>query len=158
MYRIAAFIIGLMAGLAAPAFAESTGDPITEDQPETIRVKDLLAEGGYREVKPNWQEINKHPLGSEGNPVRCDMPSGERLYLQRLRCPGGTHPNFDRKGSVGLGPYSAIMDVYNVECPAADKMEPQSIYMDMYHPNYQEKRAVPGFTIDLPPASGNPVP
>lgn len=157
MTRIAPFILGLMACLAMPVAAEPT-TPAAEDQPETIRVKDLFAEGGFREVKPDWQEINKHPLGSEGNPVRCDMPPGERLYLQRLRCPGGTRPKFDRNGSVGLGPYGAIMDYYHVECPEADKMKPQAVYMDMYHPGYQEKRPVPGFTIDPPPAWSNPTP
>lgn len=152
MCRIAVLILGLMIGLAAQATARTADDQTAGDQPETIRVKDLLAEGGFREVKPDWREINKHPLGSEDNPVRCDMPPGERVYLQRLRCPGGARPQFDRRGSVGLGPYGAIMDVYNVECPVADKMEPQTVYMDMYHPDYRETRPVPGFTIDPPPA------
>lgn len=137
--------------MSAAALAETV-----PERPETITVKDIFAEGGVKEIKPDWEEIDKHKLGSQGNPVRCDMPRGERLYLSRLRCPGGAAPKFNRDGSDGMSPYDAIMDIYTVTCPEADGMEPQTIYMDMYHPNYREKRPVPGFTIVPPIESVHP--
>ena len=89
-------------------------------------------------------EIEKHPLGSAENPVLSEGPPGERAYLIRLRRPEGRAPTFERNGSVGIGPYGAIMDVYNVACDAPAM---HHIYMDMYHPGHVEKRAVSGFTI-----------
>jgi hypothetical protein len=133
--------------------AAQADDP--PDQPETIMIRDIFS--GTKEVRPDWDEINKHALGSPGNPVRCDMPEGEQMYLARLRCPGGKGPRFSRDGSAGASPYGAIMDIYTVTCPDADKMEPQKVYMDMYHPDYQEKRAVPGFTIVPPVEPVHPV-
>jgi hypothetical protein len=128
----------------------------TEEEPEfpeTIQVSDFFAEGGLREVRPDWDEINKHPLGSAKNPVRCNRPPGQRAYLARLRCPGGTAPRFSRDGSMGFGPFETIIDQYSVTCPPADKIaSDHKVYLDMYHPKHLEKRAVPGFTI-LPPPS-----
>lgn len=88
--------------------------------------------------------VDRLPLGSEGNPVRAQMPAGEREYLSRLRCPDGTPPTFERLGSVGLSPYGAIMDVYSVQCGTAAPVE---VYIDMYHAGYIEKRPVEGFSI-----------
>jgi hypothetical protein len=84
-------------------------------------------------------------LGSKAAPVRCDKPGGERAYLQRLRCPDGTTPSFNRVGSMGHGGYGHIVDLYSVRC--ADTGITHKIYMDMYHPGYVEKRPVPGFTL-----------
>jgi hypothetical protein len=91
-------------------------------------------------------KVRKHPLGSSGNPVRAEGPGGERAYLQRLRCPEGTPPIFNRIGSSGngLSPYGAIMDLYEVACDAPPA---RTIYIDMYHPGHVESRAVPGFTM-----------
>ena len=84
-------------------------------------------------------------LGSKTAPVRCDNPGGERAYLQRLRCPDGTTPSFNRVGSMGYGGYGNIVDLYSVRC--ADTGKTHEIYMDMYHPGYVEKLPVPGFTL-----------
>lgn len=89
------------------------------------------------------------PLGSEKNPVRSDMPPGERAYLSRLRCSDGTPPRFDRAGDVGPGPYGGILDLYDLRC-ASGQPATSEVYVDMYHPGYQEPQAVPGFTI-VPP-------
>jgi hypothetical protein len=89
-------------------------------------------------------ETRKHPLGSASNPVLAEGPAGERAYLQRLRCPEGRAPTFDRAGSAGLSPYGSIMDVYQVACDAPPM---HSVYIDMYHPGHIERDAVPGFTI-----------
>ena len=88
--------------------------------------------------------IEKHALGSKDNPVRAEMPPGERAYLSRLRCPDGTPPTFEREGSDGLSPYGSIMDIYAVQCGSS---APVTIFIDMYHPGYVEQRAVSGFTI-----------
>ena len=86
-----------------------------------------------------------HPLGSEQNPVRANMPQGQRAYLERLRCSDGNAPAFQRGGSVGSGPYGSIMDVYALECLSGQPAK-ASVYMDMYH-DHVEDRPVPGFTI-----------
>jgi hypothetical protein len=92
--------------------------------------------------------VDAAPLGSEGNPVRCEAPKGERAYLNRLRCPSGDAPVYERAGSVGEGPYKTIMDVYEVMC--AEWPDAVSIYMDMYHTGYTESRPVPQFSIVAP--------
>lgn len=88
-------------------------------------------------------KAEQSPLGSRANPVRENMPEGERAYLRRLRCPGGEAPAFERKGSVGLGVYGNIVDLYGVACPGAASVD---VYMDMYHDG-PENRPVPGFTM-----------
>jgi hypothetical protein len=87
-----------------------------------------------------------HPLGSKENPVRAEMPQGQRAYLGRLRCADGKRPKFERVGSFGAGVYGRIIDGYEVVC---DDSEPAKtmIFMDMYHPGHAEAAAVPGFTI-----------
>src|SRR5215217_6682079 len=46
-------------------------------------------------------EAERHPLGSQENPVRAEMPPGQRDYLARLRCSDGRAPLFEREGSFG---------------------------------------------------------
>lgn len=84
-------------------------------------------------------------LGTRQNPVRVSGPAGERAYLARLRCSDGTTPAFERGGSVGVGPYGNILDIYDVRCPSGSPPGAE-VYMDMYH-NRAEDAAVPGFTI-----------
>ena len=73
------------------------------------------------------------------------MPPGQRAYLARLRCSDGTAPAFQRRGSMGIGPYGAIVDLYDLKC-AAGTPATAAVYMDMYH-DHVEDRAVPGFSI-----------
>jgi hypothetical protein len=89
-----------------------------------------------------------HPLGSEQNPIRGSDPAGERAYLQRLRCSDGSAPEFERGGSVGVGPFGNILDVYDVRC-ATGTPASSSVYMDMYH-RHVEVRPIAGFTISAP--------
>ena len=86
------------------------------------------------------------PLGSQKNPVRAEMPMGERAYLARLRCSDGKVPQFQRRGSTGSSPYGNIMDIYDVNCGEAAPGRVE-VYMDMYHRGYTERQPVPGFTI-----------
>jgi hypothetical protein len=108
----------------------------------------LSGQAPRKELTPQQlAKIQEHDLGSAENPVRAAMPPGERAYLQRLRCPEGKAPTFDREGSVGLSPYGSIMDVYTVACDAPPA---HHIYIDMYHPDHVELEAVPGFSIVKP--------
>lgn len=89
-------------------------------------------------------EAERHPLGSNNNPVRAHMPQGQRAYLDRLRCSNGRAPSYTRTGNVGVGVFGNIVDLYAVTCAGG---EAKAVYMDMYHQGYVERRAVPGFTI-----------
>ena len=93
--------------------------------------------------------IADEPFGSAENPVRVNMPVGERAYLARLRCANGQAPAFERIGSFGLGPYGQVLDGYQVDC-AGSTPASSVIYLDMYHPTHIETNAPAGFTIVAP--------
>lgn len=84
-------------------------------------------------------------LGSKLNPVQTRGPFGEREYLRRLVCPGGASPAFNRRGSVGAGGDGHILDVYIVQCPNGGLNA--DVYMDMYHGEHRERRAIAGFGV-----------
>lgn len=88
---------------------------------------------------------SSEPLGAFENPVRANMPPGQRAYLRRLRCSDGQAPSFEREGNFGSGPYGSIVDGYRVDCGDAEPGEVM-VYMDMYH-RHVENEAPPGFTI-----------
>lgn len=111
----------------------------------TIEVIDVMTEA-RRTITPDWKKINAAALGSRDNPVRSHMPDGERAYLARLVCFDGSRPAFRRRSSMGVGPYTTILDLYDVTCGATN----HEVVMDMYHHAYVERRAVPGFTIRPP--------
>lgn len=94
-------------------------------------------------------KASTHPLGSKENPIRAQMPAGQRSYLARLRCSDGNPPSFERVGNFGPGIYMSIIDGYAVQC-ASGVPEDQILYLDMYHPGYEETRAPEGFGIDTP--------
>lgn len=122
---------GLSVVSATPASAKwSFGEPI-------LSKKDL---------KAAIEKAESAPLGSAQNPVRVEMPEGQRAYLSRLRCADGKPPVFERAGNVGPGVYETIVDSYVVDCGAAAPGQVE-IQMDMYHPGHIENRAVAGFTI-----------
>lgn len=89
---------------------------------------------------------SRSPLGTKENPVRVNMPAGQQAYLRRLRCSTGSAPTFNRVGNFGPGVYGSIIDGYNVVCPTGEP-KTSMIYMDMYHPENDEKAAPPGFAI-----------
>ena len=101
--------------------------------------------GGKPRAQPNLAELDKHPHGSRENPVRVGGPGGQRAYLARLRCEDGRYPEFERAGSVGVGPWGYIMDAYSVNCASGQKA---MVFMVMYHSRHREERTVPGFTIE----------
>lgn len=132
----------LLSACASTRETRSAKEEIPDGSPEALMA---LLGGGAPKRAMSDEEIAKHPLGSQQNPVRVGGPGGERAYLARLRCEDGRYPEFDRDGSVGIGPYGYIMDVYSVVCASGQKA---SVYMDMYHSTVKEDRAVPGFTIE----------
>jgi hypothetical protein len=83
------------------------------------------------------------PLGSQENPVRCDMPDGERAYLDRLRCPDGSRVRYQRLGSFTSEASDNMLDGYRILCGERET----TIYMDMYHPGHIENEPAEGFTI-----------
>jgi hypothetical protein len=129
-------VAALAALLALPAAAQQTSG--------TIVIESMME--GRKTITPDWAAINAEPLGSKGNPVRVHMPRGQHAYLSRLICANGATPQFRRVGNFGLGVYGTIIDGYDVDCAGTKHL----VYMDMYHPDYIEPRAVPGFTIRAP--------
>ncbi|MGH7131208.1 MAG: PQQ-dependent sugar dehydrogenase [Phycisphaerales bacterium] len=109
------------------AAAENTAKPET---------KPAAAAGAL--ASPTGQQ-----LGSKENPVKCDMPEGERAYLTRLRGPNGEVPKINRRGSTGKGPDGHIMDIYIV---VLGKQQIE-VYMDMYHPGHVEEKPIDGLTL-----------
>ena len=97
-------------------------------------------------IEPNLEEIAKHSLGSRGNPIRADGPKGQREYLSKLICLNGDPIwDFKRGGSVGMGPYGFMLDVYIVLCNTEKGVVEHSVYMDLYHKNYKESGVAYGF-------------
>ncbi len=99
-----------------------------------------------KKIKKIAKKASAFPLGSRDNPVRSEMPQGQRAYLARLRCADGSTPAFERSGNLGPGIYRTIIDNYVVDCGAAAPGQ-VNIVMDMYHPNHVEAQPVAGFTI-----------
>lgn len=83
-------------------------------------------------------------LGTKTNPIRCCKPDGEREYLSRLRDADGQKVTFSRKGSVGLGVYGHILDLYIVVDSKGNRHE---IFMDMYFTKLVDEKPVEGFTL-----------
>ena len=120
--------------------ASSFQDPPPQEKPKE---KPPEKEQEKKQEKEESEAKISGELGAKTNPVRCNMPRGERAYLNRLRCADGKAPAYHRIGSFGIGPYGNILDGYNVKC---EEKEPVTVFMDMYH-EHVEKEAVPGFTI-----------
>lgn len=96
--------------------------------------------GVARFVEPN----EAAPLGSDRAPVKAAGAVGERAYLGRLRSADGSTPKWQRRGNIGVGVNGNIIDLYDIEEANGNVV---SICMDMYYPGYNERRAVPGFTL-----------
>ncbi|MDE1467338.1 hypothetical protein [Aurantiacibacter sp. D1-12] len=103
----------------------------------------LVLIGGALAVSGCVTTSDPTTLGTLSNPVLTRGPSGERAYLDRLRCADGSAPTYHRQGSGGGGRDGHIVDFYEVTCTG---QEPVIVVMDMYHSN-GENRPVPGFTI-----------
>ncbi|MEM9348210.1 MAG: toxin-antitoxin system YwqK family antitoxin [Planctomycetota bacterium] len=107
-----------------------------------ILAQDQAAEAGEDADVEEAAEDKPAPLGDINNPVKCDMPRGERYYLARLVDPDGRDIRYSRMGSFG-GPNGGILDGYEVKI-GDEELE---IFMDMYHSGYFEDKPVPGFYL-----------
>lgn len=92
--------------------------------------------------------LNAHPFGSADNPVRADMPPGQRAYLARLRCADDRAPQFRRVGSFGVGPYGGVIDGYEVLCPGSSPAS--SIIYNRHVPPRSSREPGPGGVQDRP--------
>jgi CHAT domain-containing protein/tetratricopeptide (TPR) repeat protein len=90
------------------------------------------------------EPVELGPLGSDRAPVKAGGAVGQRAYLSRLRSKDGSTPKWQRRGSIGVGIYGHIIDLYDV---AEADGNVANICMDMYYPGYKERRPVPGFTL-----------
>ncbi|SIO14052.1 hypothetical protein SAMN02745824_3106 [Parasphingorhabdus marina DSM 22363] len=138
--------------LVIAAFALSS--PAGAQNNDIENVKALMKElGGEsmsdKEAQAYAEKQNSSTLGQPQNPVRAEMPQGQRAYLNRLRCSDGTPPKYFREGSMGIGPFGNIVDRYAVDCGDAEPGQVK-LDMDMYHSGYVEKNPVPGFSIVAP--------
>ena len=139
------FIIVLLNLLAACQSTTKNNTVSAQQDEEGCGISAMLA--GISCVDPDMSEIAKHPLGSAGNPVRADGPAGQRDYIRRLICKDGNNiEGYARMGSAGLGPYGFIVDSYTVACKTGENIKELVIYMDLYHPGYQEKYPAQGFS------------
>jgi hypothetical protein len=137
-------VFAIVAALALSACASSASKA-----PSTATAPNLIFDGGRAppgQLERLIAEAARHPLGSQQNPVRVNMPPGERAYLARLRCSDGAAPQFQRLGNGGAGAFGSIVDIYDVRCAGGEPRQSQ-IWMDMYHPTHRESAAPPGFTI-----------
>lgn len=143
MRRKAAMMLSGLAGLAllttTPALAQDDSGRLT---------RQLLGQSALQgaELERVVAAADAHPLGSSANPVRVSRPAGERAYLARLRCSDGTAPQYLRRGSVGIGAFGNIVDLYDVRCGAGEPAA-SAVYMDMYHSAHDEQRSLAGFTL-----------
>jgi hypothetical protein len=137
---------GIKLALTAAALAAAVGAEAKDRVPNEMR--DMMRElgsGGLEGKKLDAAilEASKYPVGSKENPVRENMPKGERDYLERQRCPDASAPTFSRSGSTGADVYGNILDLYQVQCPG---QAPVDVYIDMYHDG-PDSRPLPGFSI-----------
>lgn len=142
MRNLPAVVLLALAGCASTGGTHSENEDLPSGSPEAIMA---ALGGGSPRPTPSQAELDQHPHGSRENPVRVGGPGGERAYLARLRCEDGRYPEFERDGSVGVGPWGYIMDAYSVVCASGQKA---TVFMDMYHSRHREERTVPGFTIE----------
>ncbi|NCP19779.1 MAG: hypothetical protein GW855_11545 [Erythrobacter sp.] len=136
--------VALAAVWAGPVAAQDDA----EGKAAEMLMKMLSGESNIdgEELAAAQEEASAFPLGSAENPVRAEMPPGQRAYLSRLRCANLKRPTYQRAGSAGLSPYGNIVDVYVVTCADSEPAS-REIYIDMYHPGYVETRAVDGYGI-----------
>lgn len=142
--RIGSVTAVIMTGLLLAACAsKGLGPPQSSN--------DVRKGGQYLEpwLGQALKEADRHPLGSKLNPVRADMPNGQRAYLARLRCANGTAPTYERIGNVGAGVFGSIIDQFDLRCQNSAPLR-SIVFMDMYFAGHVETRPADGFKIAAP--------
>lgn len=119
-------------------------------------------------------DIPENQKGGVFNPVRCDMPAGQRAYLKLLRGPEGQPVQYEYRDAV-VGPDGKILDRFLIRNPKysparrglldrlrdltrADPDLPPwyRVYMSMYFPGELDREPIPGFKMmsdETPPES-----
>ena len=140
-----------LAATAAILLTLGLGACATAASPPSSGASDLSFLTGGRvsgsELAARIRKASAYPLGSRDNPVRVNMPAGQRAYLDRLRCSNGERPTYGRVGNFGAGVFGSIIDGYRVVCANGGLPAESLIYMDMYHADHYETAAPAGFTI-----------
>lgn len=121
-----------------------------------------------------YTDIPAGAKGSVDNPVLCDLPAGERRYLNLLRTKEGEAVPYEYLDSVA-GPKGHILDRFQIENPLRKK-DPRSvfsklldyvltdpvvpiyfrIYMDFYNPGKEDTEPVPGYLLGQPAEAKQP--
>lgn len=127
--------------LASPAAAQRLGARTAA--PEQMLGQSGAAADPLAEIEAQAAAAARHPFGTAQNPVRVGGPTGERAYLQRLRCADGTPPRIGARSDAGIGAYGSVVAAYALTC---DGVLTQ-VVMDMYHEEHRESRAPEGFTL-----------
>ena len=82
---------------------------------------------------------SEEPLGSINNPIKCDMPAGEGLYLSRLSPKKGKKIEWERLYSTGNNK-GDLLDLYK-------NSNGNELYFNMYHPRYIEIKNPKGYRL-----------
>lgn len=135
-------LVAALALLPVPAESQRRPSPDDDDFDPVALMQAL--QPGWTAPDVSEEALSRHPLGSAGNPVRAQGPSGQRAYLARLRCADGSTPAQRRIGSTGTGPWGFILDIHEVRCKGGLTA---GVHMDLYHPGYIEHAPVPGFRM-----------
>ena len=132
------------------ACATKPEQPATQNASDEDLSSTLVALFGEN-IKVDEKSLENIPLGTKENPVRVQGSKGQRDYLARLVCESNEPVSaFQRAGSAGIGPFGSIIDLYEVICDTDKGAVSHSVYLDMYHGNYEETRPAAGF-IKLTP-------
>lgn len=134
--------------MLAVSLASCTSDEPTPKAVGNLSVEDLMSGGRLSGpyLEKAIRNAAKYPLGSAENPVRADMPAGQRAYLTRLRCADGQPPSFERTGILPETPFGSLVDGFDVLCKGGAPAR-RVLAIDMYHPGYIEPLPPPGFTL-----------
>ncbi|HYJ51661.1 MAG TPA: hypothetical protein VEW04_00660 [Allosphingosinicella sp.] len=127
--------------IAAPAAAQQQprlGQRTTSPEAMVAQMNRASPEDEMRE---QIAAAEAHPLGSAQNPIRVAGPDGERAYLARLRCPGGSVPRIGPRGEGGVGAYGSVVSAYELGC--GDSIS--RLLFDIYQEEHVETRAPAGF-------------
>ncbi|MDZ4263360.1 MAG: hypothetical protein U1B30_13655 [Pseudomonadota bacterium] len=127
------------------ACATKPEQPAAQDVSDEELTSALVALFGEN-IPVDEKSLESIPLGTKENPVRVQGPMGQRDYLSRLVCENNEPVSaFRRSGSMGIGPFGNMIDLYEVICDANKGAVSHSVYLDMYHGDYQETRPAAGF-------------
>ena len=136
-------LLVFLALVAAPAAAQHQPHVGARTTSPEAMVAQMNPASPEEEISQAIAAADRHPLGSQENPVRVAGPEGERAYLARLHCADGTAARVGARHDAGVGPYGSVVGAYDVICPSGAGR----IVFDMYQEEHQETRAPAGFTL-----------